>query len=83
MIAAVELASEYAVDPSVIAGPPGKRVWELMMYTLEGFGSIVVDPRVNTGAVIAVGDGAVGLLFGAEDGLLLASFVPDNWGCVA
>jgi hypothetical protein len=73
MIAAVELASEYAVDPIVMAGPPGKRGWELMMYTLEGFGSIVVDPRVRIGTVpvMAVGDGPVGSLIGASAGGLV------------
>jgi hypothetical protein len=68
MITVVEVASEYAVDPIVMAGPPGKRVWELMMYTLEGFGVMVVESRVSTGAVIAVGDGPVGLLFEASAG---------------
>jgi hypothetical protein len=68
IIAIVEVASEYAVDPIVMAGPPGKRVWELMMYTLEGFGVMVVESRVSTGAVMAVGDGPMGSLFGASAG---------------
>lgn len=55
---ATELASEYAVSPTVMAGPPGARVWEPMMYSVEGLGIIVVEPRVRIGA-IAIGVSAL------------------------
>jgi F420-dependent methylenetetrahydromethanopterin dehydrogenase len=64
-----EVVSEYGVPPIVIAGPPGARVWEPMMYSVEGFGVIVVESIVRTGAIAVItpdaGEGFVSWLFGA------------------
>lgn len=61
---ATEVVSEYAVPPIVIAGPPGARVWEPMIYSVEGFGAIVVESSVRTGAMVVIvpdaGEGLVG-----------------------
>ena len=80
---AIEVVSEYAVSPIVMAGPPGERVCEPIMYWVEGLGVIVVEERVRIGRIAMgvpdAGVDSVGLVFGA---LVVVIWLLACWGLV-
>lgn len=81
MIAEAEGARETRVPETVIAGPPGTRVWMPIIYSDALLGSIVSPPIVRGGgrAVGTVANGMVlppMMTFDAESGRLIG--VPET-----